>query len=53
MPYAITVGAVAILFGSLLTALGPPWWIGMAIGLLVLWLILRFYGKPSYAVDTG
>jgi Na+/H+ antiporter NhaC len=53
MPYAITVGAVAVLFGSLLTALGPPWWMGMAIGLLVLWLILRFYGKPSYAVDTG
>lgn len=53
MPYAITVGAVAILFGSLMTALGPPWWLGMVIGLFVLWLILRFYGKPSYAVEPG
>jgi len=53
MPYAITVGAVAVLFGSLLTALGPPWWVGMIIGLLVLWLILRFYGKPSYAIEPG
>jgi len=53
MPYAITVGAVAVLFGSLLTALGPPWWVGMITGLMVLWLILRFYGKPSYAIETG
>ncbi|MGA9575212.1 MAG: Na+/H+ antiporter NhaC family protein [Lysobacterales bacterium] len=52
MPYAITVGAAAILFGSLLTALGPPWWLGMIIGLAVLWLILRFYGKPSYEPYT-
>ncbi len=47
LPYAMTVGGVAILFGSLMTALGSPWWLGMAIGLTVLWLILRFYGKPS------
>jgi len=53
MPYAITVGAVAILFGSLLTALGPPWWAGMLIGLVVLWLILRIYGKPSYVLESG
>lgn len=53
MPYAITVGAAAVLFGSLLTALGPPWWLGMGIGIAVLWLILRFYGKPSYIEQTS
>jgi len=53
MPYAITVGAVAVLFGSLLTSLGPPWWLGMTLGLVVLWLILRFYGEPSYAESPG
>ena len=47
LPYAITVGGVAILFGSLMTALGSPWWLGMSIGLVVLWLILRFYGQLS------
>ena len=47
MPYAVTVGATAILFGSILTALGSPWWLGMTLGLAVLWLILRFYGKLS------
>jgi len=47
LPYAITVGGAAILFGSFMTALGSPWWLGMALGLVVLWLILRFYGKRS------
>jgi Na+/H+ antiporter NhaC len=48
MPYAVTVGATAILFGSIMTALGAPWWLGMSLGLVVLWMILRFYGKLSY-----
>jgi len=47
LPYAMTVGGTAILFGSIMTALGSPWWLGISLGLLVLWLILRFYGKPS------
>ena len=42
LPYAMTVGGgVAILLGSIMTALGSPWWIGMSLGLLVLWLILK------------
>ena len=53
LPYAMTVGGVAILFGSIMTALGSPWWIGMSLGLLILWLILRFIGKPSYAPQAG
>lgn len=47
LPYAMTVGGTAILFGSIMTALGSPWWLGMSIGLVVLWLILRFYGQLS------
>lgn len=53
LPYAMTVGGVAILFGSLMTALGSPWWLGMSLGLLILWLILKFYGKPSYEPQAG
>jgi len=53
LPYAMTVGGVAILFGSIMTALGSPWWFGMSLGLLILWLILRFIGKPSYAPQAG
>ncbi len=53
LPYAMTVGATAILFGSLMTALGSPWWLGMSIGIVVLWLILRFYGKLSREPQPG
>jgi hypothetical protein len=53
MPYAVTVGAAAILFGSILTALGSPWWLGMSLGMVVLWLILRFYGKLSDQPQAG
>jgi Na+/H+ antiporter NhaC len=53
LPYALTVGGAAVLFGSIMTALGSPWWLGMSIGLIVLWLILRFYGKTSYAPQAG
>lgn len=53
LPYAMTVGGVAILFGSVMTALGSPWWFGMSLGLLILWLILRFIGKPSYEPQAG
>jgi len=52
LPYAMTVGATAILFGSVMTALGSPWWLGMLIGVVILWLILRFYGKPSREPQT-
>jgi Na+/H+ antiporter NhaC len=53
LPYAVTVGGVAILFGSIMTALGSPWWLGISIGLVILWLILKFYGKPSYEPQAG
>ena len=53
LPYAMTVGGVAILTGSILTALGSPWWLGIALGLVILWLILRFYGKLSIEPEPG
>jgi len=53
IPYAMTVGAVAILFGTIMSALGSPWWIGLSLSLVILWLILRFYGKLSYESHAG
>ncbi len=53
LPYAMTVGGTAILFGSIMTALGSPWWLGLSIGLVILWLILKFFGKPSYLPQAG
>ena len=45
MPYALTVGGVALLLGVLPTALGLPSWLAFLIALAVLGLIVRFVGK--------
>lgn len=50
MPYALTVGGVAILVGTVPAGLGLPWWIGMLVGIAALWFILRWFGKDPEAV---
>ena len=45
MPYALTVGGVALLVGVLPTALGLPSWAAFLMAFLVLGLIVRLVGK--------
>jgi len=45
MPYALTVGAAALLLGVLPTALGLPSWAAFLIGFVALGLIVRLVGK--------
>ena len=45
MPYALTVGGVAMLLGVLPTALGLPSWAAFLMGFVVLWLVVRLVGK--------
>ena len=45
MPYALTVGGVAVLLGVLPTSLGLPSWVAFLVGFAVLWLVVRFVGK--------
>lgn len=45
MPYALTVGSVALLIGVLPTALGLPSWVAFLAGFGVLFLIIRAVGK--------
>ena len=45
MPYALTVGSVALVMGVLPTALGLPSWVAFSIGFVALWLIVRLVGK--------
>ena len=52
LPYAMLVGIVSMLGGSLLTALGSPWWLGMLLGLAVLSLALKFFGKKPEELQT-
>ena len=45
MPYALTVGGVALLLGVLPTALGLPSWAAFLGGFVVLWIVVRLVGK--------
>ncbi len=45
LPYAMTVGVVAILVGTVPTGFGFPWWASLLIGASILLLGLRFFGK--------
>lgn len=46
MPYALVVGATAILFGIIPAAFGVSSWLLFPMGLIVLYFIVRFFGKP-------
>lgn len=45
MPYALTVGGVAIVFGTIPTALGLSSWIAFPVCLAVLYAVVHFVGK--------
>tara|TARA_R110002096_G_scaffold421442_4_gene627148 strand:+ start:4650 stop:6554 length:1905 start_codon:yes stop_codon:yes gene_type:complete len=45
IPYALTVGLVAILFGTLPSGFGIPPWIGMIFGIVAMYGIIHFLGK--------
>ncbi len=45
LPYALFVGAVAIVCGYIPAAFGVPVYFLLPIGLLVVFLVIRFYGK--------
>jgi Na+/H+ antiporter NhaC len=46
LPYALSVGTVAILFGTLPAGFGMPWWAGLLIGGGLLFGLLRLVGTP-------
>lgn len=45
MPYALTVGGVAVLLGTVPAGFGLPWWIGLLAGVAMLWFILQRFGQ--------
>lgn len=46
LPYAMAVGGTALLLGTLPTGFGFSWWLSLPLGVAVLWLVSRYYGKP-------
>jgi len=47
LPYALLVGGVGLLLGDLGTAYGLPNWIALVGGVLILYGVLRVFGKVS------
>lgn len=45
LPYALTAGIVALVFGFVPAGSGVPAWISLIAGAVVVWLIVRFLGK--------
>ncbi len=46
MPYAVTVGAFSIVFGTLPVAFGLPVWIAYLAVLPAMWYFVRYFGAP-------
>jgi len=51
LPYALSVGSVAILFGTLPAGFGMPWWIGLLLGAVLLYGFLMMVGTPVDTID--
>lgn len=47
LPYALTVGGVALFAGTLPAAYGISGWLLMAIATVLLWAIVHWWGKPT------
>lgn len=51
IPYAVTAAATAAVCGFIPAALGVPVWICLPIGIVVLYLVVRFLGKSTNEED--
>ncbi|MFQ5583025.1 MAG: Na+/H+ antiporter NhaC family protein [Calditrichia bacterium] len=51
LPYALTTGAVACLFGYIPVGFGITNWVVLPLGILIVFLIIRFKGKPIIDSD--
>jgi len=51
LPYALTVGGIAIVMGTVPSAYGVPAYITFPVGILLLFLIVHFFGKRSMKAE--
>ena len=45
-PYALVVGAIAVMVGSIPSAYGAPWWLCLAVGGAGVVAVVRWLGRP-------
>ena len=53
LPYALVVGVITVLFGFLPVGLGMPIWIVLPISMIVIILVVYFFGKSVEEKNTG
>lgn len=53
LPYAMAVGSVGLVFGTIPAAYGLPWWLGLVAGMVVLTLGLRYFGTKHEPFDPS
>ena len=46
LPYAMSVGLIALFLGTLPAGFGVPWWIPLIVGAVLLSVLLRVFGTP-------
>jgi len=49
LPYALLVGIVALGIGTIPGGFGMPPWISIVLGIIVLWGVLKFFGRKAQA----
>jgi Na+/H+ antiporter NhaC len=52
LPYALTVGIVSLCIGTIATSYGLSLWLAYPIGLVILYGILVFVGKPNLSNES-
>ncbi len=52
LPYALTVGSTAIIFGTIPAAYEVPGYITFPVGIAILFLIAHFFGKKTMGVGS-
>ena len=53
LPYALLVGGVALLFGTVPGSFGVPPWISILLGVVVLGIVLKLIGRRSEDGDVS
>ena len=49
LPYALLVGIVALGIGTIPGGFGMPPWISIVVGIIILWGVLKFFGRKAQA----
>lgn len=47
LPYAVVTAAIALVVGYIPAGLGLPAWVCLLTGIVVIWAVLRFFGKST------